>query len=131
MTLPLRFLLIVLSSIAYMALAILGWGGVVAFFSHAALVALTAAFFVLVGVTFFAGGNISPGEREGRSNRWVLVVFGVIRLLDGFLPALTDPKGIWTLDGDALRWLGVLLFTAGGALRLWPVFVLGPRFSGS
>jgi hypothetical protein len=33
----------------------------------------------------------------------------VIRLLDGFLPALTDPKGIWTLDGDALRWLGVLL----------------------
>jgi protein-S-isoprenylcysteine O-methyltransferase Ste14 len=26
--------------------------------------------------------------------------------------------------------LGVALFAAGGALRLWPVFVLGDRFSG-
>jgi len=29
-----------------------------------------------------------------------------------------------------VRWLGALLFIAGGALRLWPVFVLGKRFSG-
>ena len=27
-------------------------------------------------------------------------------------------------------WLGVVLFAAGGALRIWPVFVLGHRFSG-
>ena len=32
--------------------------------------------------------------------------------------------------GDTIRWLGVVLFAAGGALRLWPVFVLGRRFSG-
>jgi protein-S-isoprenylcysteine O-methyltransferase Ste14 len=35
-----------------------------------------------------------------------------------------------TIDNDAVRWLGVVLFAAGGALRLWPVFVLGNRFSG-
>jgi protein-S-isoprenylcysteine O-methyltransferase Ste14 len=29
-----------------------------------------------------------------------------------------------------MRWFGVVLFAAGGALRLWPVFVLGHRFSG-
>ena len=29
-----------------------------------------------------------------------------------------------------MRWLGVGLFAAGGALRIWPVFVLGHRFSG-
>jgi protein-S-isoprenylcysteine O-methyltransferase Ste14 len=29
-----------------------------------------------------------------------------------------------------VRWLGVVLFAAGGMLRLWPVFVLGRRFSG-
>jgi protein-S-isoprenylcysteine O-methyltransferase Ste14 len=39
-------------------------------------------------------------------------------------------KILWTIDGDAVRWLGVLLFAAGGALRIWPVFVLGQRFSG-
>jgi hypothetical protein len=38
-------------------------------------------------------------------------------------------KDIWTLDGDTIRWFGVALFAAGGALRLWPVFVLGRRFS--
>jgi hypothetical protein len=98
MTLPLRFLLVGISSVAYLALAILGWGGVVAFFSHPALVALTVAFFILVGVAFLAGGNVSPGTREDRSNRWVLVAFGIIGLLDGFLPAVTDRRGIWTLE---------------------------------
>src|SRR5580704_14591330 len=33
-------------------------------------------------------------------------------------------------DGDALRWVGVVLFAAVGALRIWPVFVLRRRFSG-
>jgi hypothetical protein len=45
--------------------------------------------------------------REDRGNRWVLPVFFVLALL-----------------------AGVLLFAAGGALRLWPVFVLRDRFSG-
>jgi isoprenylcysteine carboxyl methyltransferase (ICMT) family protein len=66
-----------------------------------------------------------------RRNRWVnSLPLGWLGLLDGFLPAWTDRTGIWTLDGDAIRWLGVLLFAAGGALRFWPVFVLGRRFSG-
>jgi len=30
----------------------------------------------------------------------------------------------------ALRWIGVVVYAIGGALRLWPVFVLGRRFSG-
>jgi protein-S-isoprenylcysteine O-methyltransferase Ste14 len=34
------------------------------------------------------------------------------------------------MDGEAIRWLGVALFAGGGALRIWPVFVLGHRFSG-
>ena len=37
---------------------------------------------------------------------------------------------MWTIDGEAIRWLGVALFAGGGALRIWPVFVLGERFSG-
>jgi protein-S-isoprenylcysteine O-methyltransferase Ste14 len=34
------------------------------------------------------------------------------------------------LDGDAVRYLGLALFVAGGVPRLLPMFVLGPRFSG-
>jgi len=60
----------------------------------------------------------------------VLVVFGVIGLLAGFLPAYTDRIDFWTFGGDGLRWFGALLFAAGGILRMAPVFVLGKRFSG-
>jgi protein-S-isoprenylcysteine O-methyltransferase Ste14 len=125
-----RLTLIIGGTAAYLGLAILGWGGFAAFFSHPALTALAIVLFALSGAAVFAGGNLSPGEREDRSNRWVLVAFGLIGLLDGYLPAYTDRREFWTLDGDTVRWFGVVLFAAGGALRLWPVFVLGRRFSG-
>lgn len=84
----------------------------------------------LTAVGLFSAGNLSPGEREDRGNRWVLLAFGAIGLLSAWLPAYTDRTGFWVVDGEAMRWLGVLLFAAGGVLRLWPVFVLGRRFSG-
>jgi len=120
----------IVGCLAYLGLAILGWGGFAAFFSHAALIALAIVLFVLSGVALFSGGNLSPGEREDRGNRWVLAAFGVIGLLLAYLPAYTDRNDLWTLDGDAVRWLGVVLFAVGGAMRIWPVFVLGRRFSG-
>jgi protein-S-isoprenylcysteine O-methyltransferase Ste14 len=126
----LRLALIAIGSCAYIGLAILGRGGFRPFFSHPALIALVVVGFALSVVSFFAGGNLSPGVREARSNRWVLPVFGVIGFLNAYLPAYTDRIGLWIIDGDTIRWLGVVLFAAGGALRIWPVFVLGNRFSG-
>ena len=115
---------------AYLGLAILGSGGFAAFFSHPARTVLALALAVLAAVSLFAGGNVSPGVREDRGNRWVLAAFALLGLLDGFLPAYTDRLGLWTIDGDAIRWIGVVLFAVGGALRIWPVFLLGDRFSG-
>jgi protein-S-isoprenylcysteine O-methyltransferase Ste14 len=123
-------MLTIVGSAAYLGLAVLGWGGPAAFFSHPALVALAAVMFVIAIAAFFAGGNLSTGVREDRGNRWVLAAFGVIGLLAGWLPACTDRHEFSTIDGDAIRWLGVVIFAAGGALRLWPVHVLGNRFSG-
>jgi protein-S-isoprenylcysteine O-methyltransferase Ste14 len=125
-----RMALVLGGTAAYLALAILGWGRLAAFFSHPALVALAVATAVLAGVSLFAGGNVSPGVREDRSNRWVITAFALLGLVDGFLPAYTDRLDFWTVDGDAIRWVGVLLFAVGGALRVWPVFLLGNRFSG-
>src|SRR6516225_3126500 len=118
------------ATLAYLGLAVLGLGGFAAFFSHSALIALAVVLFALSGVALVAGGNLSPGLREDRGNRWVIAVFAMIGLVDAYLPAWTDRKEFWILDGDAVRWLGVALFASGGALRIWPVFVLGPRFSG-
>lgn len=125
-----RFALVAVSTALYLALAVLGWGGPAAFFSHPALAALTVVVFGLAAVSFFAGGSLSPGVREDRGNRWVILAFALIGLLAAYLPAYTDRKEFWTIDGDAVRWVGVVLFALGGALRIWPVFVLGNRFSG-
>ena len=119
-----------LGTLAYLGLAILGSGGVAAFFMQPALTALAITAIVLTGISLFSGGNLSSGEREDRSNRWVLIAFGLIGLLMAYLPAYTDRKEFWTLDGHLVRWVGVALFAVGGALRIWPVFVLGRRFSG-
>ena len=125
-----RLIAIAVSLAAYLGLAVLGAGGFAAFFSKPALIGLTAVLAALGLASFFAGGNLSPGEREDRSNRWVIPVFGLVGLALAYLPAYTDRIDFWIIDGDATRWTGVALFAVGGALRLWPVFVLGDRFSG-
>jgi len=124
-----RVTLVLGGTAAYLGLAILGWGGWAAFFSHPARVVLAVVLAVLAGVSLFADGNLSPGVREDRGNRWVIGALTLIGLLAAYLPAYTDRKACWTIDGETIRWLGVVFFAAGGALRLWPVFVLGPRFS--
>jgi protein-S-isoprenylcysteine O-methyltransferase Ste14 len=113
-----------------LGLAVLGWGGFGAFFSHPALIALVVVTLAMTVAALFSSGNLSSGEREDRSNRWIIGALGLIGLLSAWLPAYTDRKEFWILDDDAIRWLGVALFAGGGALRMWPVFVLGRRFSG-
>jgi protein-S-isoprenylcysteine O-methyltransferase Ste14 len=126
----LRPVLMLAGVTAYLGLSVLAWGGPGPFFSHRALVALTVVTLALTVAALRAGGNLSSGEREDRGNRWVIAAFATIGLLEGYLPAYTDRMRLWIIDGDAVRWLGVVLFAGGGALRIWPVFVLGRRFSG-
>ena len=120
----------ILATLAYLGLAIWGIGGVAVFFSHGSLVVVTLATLAMVIASLFTEVNLSSGEREDRANRWVIPAFGVIGLISGFLPAYCDRLNILTLGGEGIRWFGALLFIIGGALRLWPVFVLGRRFSG-
>lgn len=129
-TLAVRLALIAGFAGISVGLTILGMGGVAPIFSDPPLMALAVVVCLLLIASMFTSGNLSSGEREDRSNRWVLVAFGILQLLVAYLPAYTDRINFWTIDGDSVRWIGVVLFAAGGVLRMWPVFVLGRRFSG-
>jgi len=120
----------IVSTLAYLGFAVWGMGSFAAFFSHSALVVVALATLVMAIAALFSEVNLSSGEREDRANRWVLPAFGVIGTVSAFLPAYTDRIDVWTFGGEGVRWLGALLFIVGGVLRLWPVFVLGKRFSG-
>jgi protein-S-isoprenylcysteine O-methyltransferase Ste14 len=120
------------SLIIQFGLAIAGWGGWSAFFAHPAFRALAGVTVVLgaLAVSTGFGSGLSAGEQEDRRNRWVLAAFGVIALLMAFFSSYTDRIGFWTLDGETTRWVGVVVCLLGGLLRIWPVYVLGKRFSG-
>ena len=51
--------------------------------------------------------------------------FGGSRRRRRVLSRFTDRIDLLTLGGEAVRWIGVALYTMGGVLRLAPVFVLG------
>jgi protein-S-isoprenylcysteine O-methyltransferase Ste14 len=125
-----RLAVIIVSAVLFYGLAIAGFGSAAAFFANPARLALMIVGLALFVAARFAGGNLSAGEREDRGNRWVVGAFTIVGLLLGYTPALSDRYDILTLDGEGVRWIGVALFAIGGALRLAPVFVLGPRFSG-
>lgn len=120
-------------SVVYLAfeftLAALGWGGFRPFFAHPQFVALLVLTALMMLVSLASQISISPGIKEDRTSRWVLGVGGIFGILLSYFPALTDRLGFFVFDGETLRWTGIALFTAGGILRLYPVFVLGRRFS--
>jgi protein-S-isoprenylcysteine O-methyltransferase Ste14 len=124
-------LTIVVSIAIQFGLAIAGWGGWKAFFAHPALRGLAAVTVVLAALAVPSGSSgISSGEEEDRGNRWVLGAFSLIALVMAFFSSYTDRIGFWTLDGDAMRWVGVAVCFLGGLLRIIPVYVLRDRFSG-
>ena len=130
MTKPRLAALTVLSLAAYLGLAIAGAGGARRFFSHPPLIAVTVVTIALGFAALFSEGHIGAGVREDRSNRWVIAALTALGLIDAYLPAYTDRIDFLTFGGDAVRWVGFLIYSIGGALRLAPVFVLGRRFSG-
>ena len=64
-TTPKLAILTIVTTLAYLGLAILGWGGFAAFFSHPARIALAVAVFVLSGAALFTARKSEPGRARG------------------------------------------------------------------
>ena len=125
-----RAFLIALGPIGFFCVTVAAFGSVAGFFAHPARVTLSVLFIAFTVTAAFSQGNLSTGRREDRGNRWVIPALGVIGLADVALPPWCDRTDILTFGGEWVRWVGLALFVVGGILRLWPVFVLGRRFSG-
>jgi protein-S-isoprenylcysteine O-methyltransferase Ste14 len=130
MTNPRLVVFTILSVIAYLALAVAGAGGAGRFFSYPPLIAISLVTVALGIVSLFSEAHVGSGVKEDRSNRWVIAALGVLGLLGAYLPPYTDRIEFLTFGGEGIRWLGVVVYTIGGVLRVAPVFILGRRFSG-
>jgi protein-S-isoprenylcysteine O-methyltransferase Ste14 len=123
-------LLVVVSSGLYFGLAAWGWGGWSALMAHPARAGSVIVGIVASIASLFTRGSISSGKREDTKNRWIFLPILALGLLLAWLPAYTDRNEIWSIDGDAARYAGLAMYTAGMVFRIGPVFVLGRRFSG-
>jgi protein-S-isoprenylcysteine O-methyltransferase Ste14 len=125
-----RILILATNMTLSVGLAAWGWSGWSALVAHPARAGAIVALMVFAVAAMFSRLNLSSGRREDTSNRWIFVPFLILALTLAWLPAYTDRRDIGTIDGDAVRYLGLAVFVGGFALRLSAVFALGRRFSG-
>lgn len=120
----------VLSLVIVLASSVLGWGDTSTFFAHPARVVFVAVLVAMTVVALASPVNLSSGVREDTSSRAIFVPTAVALLVLAWLMPFMDRRDLWTVDGDVGRWTGVAMLLIGGVLRIWPMFVLGRRFSG-
>ena len=108
----------------------LAWGSLRGFFSHPARL-LAAVLFELptvVMIVFTAG--FSAHERRSEEKHSFLVALNVASNLSLLVTVFLEGHGIGIVPGgDALRWAGLAVLTAGTWLRVGTMLELGPRFS--
>jgi protein-S-isoprenylcysteine O-methyltransferase Ste14 len=114
----------------FTALVAAGWGGWTGLLDNPVRLATIVASFALALVASFSDVNLSAGKREGTGSRAVFVPALLGSGLLAWLPAYLDRHDLWVIDGDTVRWVGFALVVVGGIARVWPMFVLGRRFSG-
>jgi protein-S-isoprenylcysteine O-methyltransferase Ste14 len=117
------------STLGFLELAALGWGGWGALLAHPARAGAVLLSLALAGATAASGMSLGPGRREGAESAGFFPAAIVGTLLLAWLPPYMDRHDLWTVDGDRARWLGLALLVVGGVLRVWPILVLGWRFS--
>jgi protein-S-isoprenylcysteine O-methyltransferase Ste14 len=113
-----------------LGLSILGWNGLAAFLAHPARVALVVLTVVGTVGALLSPINLSSGEREDPTSRALFAPTAIAVLVLAWLMPFMDRRDLWTLDGDGARWTGVAIVVAASVLRIWPMYVLGRRFSG-
>lgn len=114
----------------FLALVIAGWGDFTTFFAHPARIG--AIFLSVIGAVaygFSGSSGFGLGTREDGSSRWIFFPLLVIGLAFAWLPPHSDRLDYWTVDGAAIRYVGLVLTAMGGYLRVVAVFELGHRFS--
>lgn len=124
-------LLMLIPTLVYLGITIGAYGDVSQFFQHPARLGMVVGTVLMaISALFTRSSGLSSGEREDRSNRWVLPAFLLLSLLFAWLPPYLDGRDLWTLRPPIVPYIGLILYLLGGILRLAPVFALGWRFSG-
>lgn len=113
------------------AVMLLAWGDVRSFVSHGARSGTLIVLFIVPFITCFSESEKASRGLRAVSGQWrTLFLLELGFLVSYWIVPLSDRRDLFTLpDSDALRYTGLLIFTAGVALRVWAFMYLGRLFS--
>jgi protein-S-isoprenylcysteine O-methyltransferase Ste14 len=121
-------LLLAVSTLLLIVLPWWAWGSVAGLLAHPA----RAGTFLVAGAAvvafLFSSVDFSGLEWQDRRTRIVLGAGIAITAPLLFVPVYADRHDIVVLDGDAVRYAGLVVYAAGCVLRIGPMFALGNRF---
>jgi protein-S-isoprenylcysteine O-methyltransferase Ste14 len=117
-------------TLPFLALVIWGWGDWTTFFSNPArtgviVLALAGA----IAYSFSRSSGVGAGRLEDPSSRWIFIPLIMIAVAFAWLPPHLDRLNRWTIDGNTVRYVGLIIAAIGGFVRVAAVFELGHRFS--
>jgi len=114
----------------FLGLVVLGWSDWTTFFLNSArtgsiILALTGA----VAYGFSGSSGLGIGRVEDRSSRWIFIPIIIVAVAFAWLPPRLDRLNRWTIDGNTVRYVGLIIIAIGGFVRVATIFELGHRFS--
>ncbi len=117
-------------TLLFLALVIWGWGDWVTFFLNPArtgaiILALTGA----IAYGFSGSSGLGLGRLEDPSSRRIFIPLIIIAVAFAWLPPHLDRLNHWTIDGNTIRCVGLIITAIGGFMRVATVFELGHHFS--
>jgi protein-S-isoprenylcysteine O-methyltransferase Ste14 len=117
-------------TLPFLALVVWGWGDWRTFFSHPVRIGIILlAFAGAIAFGFSGSSSVGVGRREDASSRWLFLPLIIVGIAFAWLPPRLDRLDLWTIDSDAVRYLGLIVTAIGGYIRVATVFELGARFT--
>ncbi len=128
-----RLIRMVPSVVGAVCLLFLGWGirNLHGFFASP----VRAAFLVLLVAEMLASMVVMKtppfrkGSRTPGGQRLLLLALQVVTIGSIFFQPYADRRGIFVIEAEWVRWLGLVLFTAGAAILIIALHTLGKNYS--
>src|SRR5207248_8016459 len=117
-------------TLPFLALVIWGWGDWTTFFANpvrVGLIVLTLS--GAIAYAFSGSSSLGIGRREDPASRRIFIPLITLAIAFAWLPPHFDRLDRWSIDGDTVRYLGLIITAIGGFVRVATVFELGHRFS--
>ena len=126
-----RFIRDFCMSAVEVAVMLVAWGDVRGFLAHGARMGTVVVLLLAPFITCWSeSGRVSRGLRSVTGQWRTLVLLEAGFFVSSWFVPFCDRRGILVFsESDALRYAGLIVFTAGVALRVWAFIYLGRLFS--